>query len=86
MMTKQTIVIVIVNAILHQGYYAVLFLILSNITRVLIYMLLQGPGYCKVGWVRHEEHCYFFNKTGETWMNSKVGSKVLKTDFLSHKE
>ena len=27
---------------------------------------------CKPGWLKYEGHCYFRNKTGDTWMNAKV--------------
>ena len=36
-------------------------------------MVLHDPGMCKAGWSKHEEFCYFFNQTGDTWSNSKVG-------------
>ncbi|XP_078330264.1 perlucin-like protein [Crassostrea virginica] len=29
-------------------------------------------GDCKPGWLKREQHCYFINKTGDTWMNSKT--------------
>ncbi|XP_078328017.1 perlucin-like protein isoform X3 [Crassostrea virginica] len=28
-------------------------------------------GYCKPGWLKHEDHCYFFNERRETWMNAR---------------
>nr|XP_022311950.1 aggrecan core protein-like [Crassostrea virginica] len=29
-------------------------------------------GDCEPGWLKHEQHCYFINNTGDTWMNSKT--------------
>ena len=46
-----------------------------------MYVDLYGLGYCKPGWLKHEGHCYFRNKTGDTWMNSKVGLEVFNILF-----
>ena len=35
-------------------------------------MLLHALGMCKPGWLKHEDHCYFFNQTGTNWTNAKV--------------
>ncbi|XP_022310989.2 alpha-N-acetylgalactosamine-specific lectin-like [Crassostrea virginica] len=31
----------------------------------------KTTGMCKTGWSKHEEFCYYFNQTGDTWSNSK---------------
>ena len=34
--------------------------------------VLHGQGLCKEGWLKHADHCYFFNQTAATWTNAKV--------------
>ena len=59
-----------------------IFVVVGSRTKVFILSCLRGLGNCKPGWFKHEEHCYFSNKTGDTWMNSKVSLLVLNTFFF----
>ena len=34
--------------------------------------VLHGQGLCKEGWLKHADHCYFFNQSAATWTNAKV--------------
>ena len=53
-----------------------LFLIVSYITSIFIYIFKYCLGDCEPGWLKHEQHCYFINNTGDSWMNSKVGLQI----------
>lgn len=70
---------------LYHSFFLNIFVVVGSRTKVFILSCLRGLGNCKLGWFKHEEHCYFSNKTGDTWMNSKVSLLVLNT-FFSNKE
>ena len=61
-----------------------IFVVVGSRTKVFILSCLRVLGNCKPGWFKHEEHCYFSNKTGDTWMSSKVSLLVLNTSNKEH--